>query len=98
MISKGNVMARILLQILGDTNIPSEGNLPFTNLDLITDRTTVDAVPDLYDGSHPKDINRTIRQELSKTIIPTSHGHVPAALNFFVEAKAPRGGANVAKR
>lgn len=91
-------MAKILPKILSDPDIPSEGNLPFTNLDLITNGTTVDAVPDLYDGSYPKDINRTIRRELCKTIIPTSHGHTPAAPNFFVEAKAPRGSADVAKR
>lgn len=39
-----------------------------------------------------------VRQDLNKTVIPTSHGRAPAAPNFFVEAKAPRGGADVAKR
>lgn len=97
-ISESNVMSKIIPTILGNTDIPNEGNLPFTNLDSITDGTTVDAVPDLYDGSYPKDINKMVRQDLSKTVIPTSHGRAPAAPNFFVEAKAPRGGADVAKR
>ncbi|KGQ07756.1 hypothetical protein BBAD15_g6917 [Beauveria bassiana D1-5] len=97
-ISEGKVMADILPTIRGNSEIPNEGNLPFGNLESITNGTTVDAVPDWYDGSYPRDINRTIRQELCKTIIPTSHGHAPAAPNFFVEAKAPRGGADVAKR
>ncbi|KAM3522944.1 hypothetical protein MY4038_008388 [Beauveria bassiana] len=97
-ISEGKVMADILPTIRGNSEIPNEGNLPFGNLESITNGTTVDAVPDWYNGSYPKDINRTVRQELCKTIIPTSHGHAPAAPNFFVEAKAPRGGADVAKR
>ncbi|TQV90119.1 hypothetical protein IF1G_11228 [Cordyceps javanica] len=97
-ISEGKVMSGILPTICGSADIPNEGNLAFTNLDSITDGTTVDAVPDLYDGSLPKDVNKRVRQELNKTIIPTSHGRAPLAPNFFIEAKAPRGGADVAKR
>ena len=97
-ISEGKVMSGILPTICGNANIPNEGNLAFTNLDSITDGTTVDAVPDLYDGSLTKDIDKRVRQDLSKVIIPTSHGRAPVAPNFFVEAKAPRGGADVAKR
>ena len=91
-------MANILPIIRGNTDFPNKGNLPFANLDSITDGTTVDAVPDLYDGSYPKDISKVVRKDLSKTVIPTSHGRAPVAPNFFVEAKAPRGGADVAKR
>ncbi|ATY62549.1 hypothetical protein A9K55_007579 [Cordyceps militaris] len=96
--SEGNVMAKILPKVLGDADIPSEGNLPFTNFDSITDGTTVDAVPDLFDGSHPKDIHERIKQELSDMIIPTKHSLVPVVPNFFMEAKAPRGGADIARR
>ncbi|KAK8148182.1 hypothetical protein G3M48_000222 [Beauveria asiatica] len=94
----GKVMADILPIIRGNTNIPNKGNLPFANLDSITDGITVDAVPDLYDGSHSIELHKTVRQDLGKTVIPTSHGRAPVAPNFFVEAKAPRGGADVAKR
>ncbi|OAA48546.1 hypothetical protein NOR_01796 [Metarhizium rileyi] len=97
-ISEGNVMAKILPAILGDADLPSEGNLPFTNLASITDGTTVDAIPNLYDGVYPKDVDRSVRQDLNDMIIPTTHGRAPAVPNFFVEAKAPRGGADVAKR
>ncbi|TWU72058.1 hypothetical protein ED733_002927 [Metarhizium rileyi] len=97
-ISEGKVIADILPIIRGSSDIPNEGNLPFSNLDSITDGTTVDAVPDLYDGSHSKELDKTVRQGLSKTVIPTSHGRAPIAPNFFMEAKAPRGGADVAKR
>lgn len=97
-ISKGKVISDILPTIRGTTEIPSEGNLPFTNLDSMTDGTTVDAVPDLYDGSYPKTVHQIVRQDLSKMITPTSHGRAPLAPNFFVEAKALRGGADVVKR
>ncbi|KAM3446845.1 hypothetical protein MY3296_009281 [Beauveria thailandica] len=81
-----------------EQNLIDHGNLPFANLDSITDGITVDAVPDLYDGSHSTELHKTVRQDLGKTVIPTSHGRAPVAPNFFVEAKAPRGGADVAKR
>ncbi|OAA44189.1 hypothetical protein NOR_03917 [Metarhizium rileyi] len=97
-ISKGKVIADILPIIRGSSDIPNDGNLPFANLDSITDGTTVDAVPDLYDGSHPKELDKIVRQGLSKTVIPTNHRRAPIAPNFFMEAKAPRGGADVAKR
>lgn len=97
-ISEGKVMSDIIPTIRGSAEIPNEGNLPFTNLDSITDSLTVDAVPDFYDGSHSKDIDKGVREALSKVIVPTNHGRAPVAPNFFVEAKAPRGGADVAKR
>ncbi|TWU71214.1 hypothetical protein ED733_000263 [Metarhizium rileyi] len=97
-ISEGKVMSSILPIICGHTTILYEGNLQFTNLDSITSDATVPAVPDLYDGSYPQDIRKEVRRDLTKTIIPTNHDRAPVAPNFFVEAKAPRGGADVAKR
>lgn len=97
-ISKGNVMAKILPKILGNADIPSKDNLVFSNLDLITNKTTVNAMPDLFDGSHSKDLNKIVRQDLSKMIIPITYGMAPVAPNFFLEVKAPRGAADVAKR
>ncbi|KAK2598209.1 hypothetical protein QQS21_005686 [Conoideocrella luteorostrata] len=97
-ISESEVISNILPTIHGNINIPSEGNFPFTSLDSITDETTVKAVPDLYDRSYPRDINTIVRTKLSSTIIPTSHRHALAVPKFFVEAKAPRAGADVTKR
>ncbi|KAK2593661.1 hypothetical protein QQS21_008630 [Conoideocrella luteorostrata] len=98
-ISKRKVMYSILPIICGnDAGIPHEGTLPFTNLESMTEGATVKAVPDLYDGTNPTRISRIIRQDLNKSIIPTSHGCAPLAPNFFLEAKAPRGGADVARR
>ncbi|ATY65041.1 hypothetical protein A9K55_005004 [Cordyceps militaris] len=91
-VSKGKVMADILPTIRGNSEILNEGNLPFANLKSITNGTTVDAVPNWYDGSYTKEISKTVRQG------PTSHAQAPVVPNFFIEAKAPRGGADVAKR
>ncbi|KAM3435124.1 hypothetical protein NHJ13734_005694 [Beauveria thailandica] len=82
-ISEGKVIADILPIIRGNANIPNEGSLLFTNLD---------------SGSYQKQVSKIVRQDLNKTITPTTHGRAPLAPNFFVEAKAPRGGADVAKR
>ncbi|KAM3566334.1 hypothetical protein ARSEF4850_000747 [Beauveria asiatica] len=97
-LSESVVVADILPAVLGNARIPCARNLHFNNLDSLTDGATVNAVPDLYDGSHPVDINIAVRQELNKTIVPTSHDHAPAAPNFFLEAKPPSDGIDVAKR
>ncbi|TQW00239.1 hypothetical protein IF1G_00170 [Cordyceps javanica] len=94
-ISQGNVIARILPKILGDSDILSEGNLIFTNLDSITDGTTVNPAPDLFNGSRSKDVDKIVRQEPSKTIIPTSHTRAPVVPDFFLEARMAT---DVAKR
>ena len=60
LISKA-VMADILPIIRGKSEILNEGNLTFTNLELITNKTIVDVVPDWYDGSHVKEISKIIR-------------------------------------
>jgi hypothetical protein len=63
----------------------------------------VKAVPDFFDGARAGDIHTKIRNadeegNLNKLIIPTKHASAPVAPNFFLETKAPRGGADVALR
>jgi hypothetical protein len=96
--SEGTVMRNVIPIIAGDSDIPNEGNLPFTNIESITGGATVKAVPDFFDGARPGNIDKTVRDDLSEMIIPTKHADVPVAPNFFLEAKAPRGGADVALR
>lgn len=91
-------MSDILPIMYGDTDILNEGNLFFNNLDSITGDTTVNAVPDFFDGIHPVSIKKEVRTSLNKMIIPTNHGQAPVAPNFFLEAKAPEGGAGVLRR
>ncbi|KAK2590379.1 hypothetical protein QQS21_011942 [Conoideocrella luteorostrata] len=98
-ISEGKVMSRIFPTMRGDANIPNEGDLPFTNLDSITHGDTVNAKPDFFDGTYPSHVSKTVQQDLYNTIIPTSHDlPPPLAPNFFFEAIARRGSADVAKR
>jgi hypothetical protein len=96
--SEGTVMRNVIPIIAGDADIPNEGNLPFTNIESMTGGATVKAVPDFFDGARPGNIDKAVRDDLSQMIIPTKHADVPVAPNFFLEAKAPRGGADVALR
>lgn len=98
--SEGTVMRTIIPMIAGDYDIPNEGHLPFTNLQSMTKEATVKPVPDFWDGSPPDALNSTLRddKELNPRIIPTKHPRAPVAPNFFLEAKAPSGGVDVARR
>ena len=78
-------MSDLVPILCGNADIPNEGNLPFTNFDSITNGITVDAVPVLYDGGRLRDIVKAIREDLSRTIIPTNHGRAPVVPNFFLE-------------
>jgi hypothetical protein len=97
-IDEGEVMRDVLPKIYGDVDIPHKQDLLFTRLESITDKTTVDAKPDFYDGAPLESIDKQVREDLSPYIIPTGHRMAPVAPNFFLEAKAPKGGADVAKR
>ncbi|KAL8904592.1 MAG: hypothetical protein Q9171_006997 [Xanthocarpia ochracea] len=54
--------------------------------------------PDLYDGALPQRIDRRVRRELGKQIVPCNNTSLPAAPNFFLEGKSEGGRADVAKR
>ncbi|KAK4449822.1 hypothetical protein QBC34DRAFT_83452 [Podospora aff. communis PSN243] len=96
--SEGTIMRKVIPIITGNTNIPNEGNLQFTNFESLTEGLTVNAVPDFFDGAPPGDIDKSVRESLSQRIVPTKHADVPVVPNFFLEAKGPGGGAHVARR
>ena len=98
--SEGTIMRTIVPKIAGNTRIPNEGHIPFTNLVSMTKECTVKPVPDFWDGARPGDLHEAIRdlKDLSKKIIPTKHTTAPVVPNFFLEAKAPSGGIDVARR
>lgn len=97
-VSEGKVMSNILPIIVGNADIPNEENLRFTNLDSITEEVTVNPQPDFFDGARPEDLHKEVRSKLNKTIVPTKHTKAPVAPNFFIEAKAPSKGVDVALR
>jgi hypothetical protein len=97
-IDEGEVMRHVFPIIAGNSDIPNKENLQFTRLDSMTGGVTVDPKPDFYDGARLEDIDKSVREELGPYIIPTGHRTAPVAPNFFMEAKAPHGAADVAKR
>ncbi|POR35194.1 Uncharacterized protein TPAR_04599 [Tolypocladium paradoxum] len=74
------------------------GEVPFTNLDHLTDGTLVPGNPDLYCGARPEQLDRTVRRELSNTIIPSTQHDLPIVPNFCLEVKGPDGTLSVASR
>ncbi|KJK75288.1 hypothetical protein H634G_09306 [Metarhizium anisopliae BRIP 53293] len=80
------------------SNTPNESNIPFTNLISLTDESTVQAVPDSFDGAKASDLHSVVRRELNELVIPTKHANVPIIPNFFLEAKGPSGSVSVAEK
>lgn len=71
-------------------------NAQFAKLKPLTDGTIVAAKPDFYYGADPKDLDRSIRDELAGDIIPSAWEDRPMAPNFFLEVKGPKGTSGVA--
>lgn len=97
-ISEGKVMTTVLPIIYGGADIPNEGDLVFTQLESMTNDITINVKPDFYDGACPKAIDKQVREDLGRYIVPSTHQHAPAAPNFFTEARPPQGEADVVKR
>lgn len=49
------------------------------------------AKSDLYYGTHPKQLDRQVRNELIGHIISSTKDDLFITLNFFLEAKGPNG-------
>jgi hypothetical protein len=98
--SKGGVMRKLVPVIAGSAKIPNSGGVLFSNLASITDGITADVKPEFYDGARSGDIDAVVSKDLNSLIIPSSINAVrrPAAPTFFLEAKAPWGGADIARR
>lgn len=58
----------------------------------------MEPVPDYFDGARTADVYVQVRRDLENIIIPTEHGDVPVAPNFFLEAKASSGSTYVGLR
>jgi len=96
--SEGTLMRTVVPVIAGNLNIPNEGHLPFVNLDSITNDTTVKPAPDFFDGAQPSSVDKQVREDLDKIIVPTKHPTVPIAPNLFLDAKSLTGSFAVATR
>jgi hypothetical protein len=56
---------------IGDSKCAA-GEIPFTNLEHLTDGTLVPGNPDLYYGARPEQIDRNIRRELERRIVSST--------------------------
>lgn len=74
------------------------GEIPFTNLDSLTDGTLVPANPDKYYGARPEQLKRSVREELNGLIVPSTQHDLPIAPNYFLQVKGPDGTPAVALR
>jgi hypothetical protein len=94
-----NAMAKVVPIIAGDSDdrYPSQADVPFGHLELM-DKDLVKPKPDLYYGAKPEQIDRQVRDELGKYIVPSSDTSLPAVPNYFLEGKSTKGRADVAVR
>ncbi|KAK7421021.1 hypothetical protein QQZ08_010142 [Neonectria magnoliae] len=81
----------------GDTRCVAS-DVPFANLDHLTDGSLVCAKPDLYYGARPEQLHPKVRAELSNLVVPSTQDDLPVAPNNFVEVKGPDGSLSVATR
>jgi len=97
-------MNSVIPIICGNADIPNQQNVLFTELEPVTTYDiAVKPKPDFFDGANLRDIDKKVRDKrdtnsLYSLIIPTKHSTFPVACNFFLEAKAPSGGAHVLRR
>lgn len=65
-----------------------EENLLSMNLQPFAD-DLANAEPDIYDGLNPSDVDKQLRKDLDRFIVPTSHGRAPIVPTFFFKIKGP---------
>lgn len=93
---RADVMNSIIPIICGDTDIPAQQNVLFTELDPLTTDDVIKPKPDLFDGTRSQDVCEMVKdgddeQNLCSSIIPTKHPKVPVAANLCLEAKGRSG-------
>ena len=74
------------------------GQIPFTNLEALTDGTIVSGNPDRYYGARPEQLSRQIRDLLYRQIVPSTQDSLPMVPNFLMAAKGPDGQMSVVMR
>ena len=67
-------------------------------MEAFADGQLTSAVPDLFYGARPEQVDLKVRRDLGKHIIPSTDKSLPVAPNYFLEAKSHGGRLDVAKR
>ena len=96
--TEDDVKATVLPFILGATNIPASRNVVFKNLAPLTNGTIANNQADYYEGSRPAELEKRVRDDLGRYIVPSTDTSRPCLPNFFVEIKGPGGSGIVLKR
>lgn len=73
------------------------GQVPFTNLEALTDGSLVPGNPDLYYGARPEQLDQQAWIQLNKHIAPSTQYDLPIVPNFFLNAKGRDGTSGVAQ-
>ena len=95
--NEGEVISQVLPTIHGQPRYPSGQNVRFGNLDPLADGLVVPQ-PDYYQGQDTGAGSRQLRNQLSNSIVPSSHEDYPFLPNFFTEVKGRDGKIGVAQR
>ncbi|KAK7959742.1 uncharacterized protein PG986_004596 [Apiospora aurea] len=82
---------------IGDRKCVS-GQIPFNNLDQLTDGSLVPGNPDRYYGARPEQLDRRIRADLDGFIVPSTQHDWKIMPNNILAVKGPDGSAAVAAR
>lgn len=99
-VKEAQVTASVIPMIEGDIGVSNHvaGQIPFTNLEHLTDGSLVSGNPDRYYGARPEQLPRQVRAELSGSIVPSTQEDLPILPNFLLAAKGPDGSSAVASR
>ncbi|KAI3318349.1 hypothetical protein HD806DRAFT_526295 [Xylariaceae sp. AK1471] len=73
------------------------GQVPLTNLEDPTIDLLVPGNPDRYYGARPEQLDRQVRTQLGKHIVPSTQHDLPIVPNFFLNVKGLNGTLAVAK-
>ena len=92
-------IVKVVPIIAGDSDDrrPFAADVPFGHLEPV-DKDLVKPEPDIYYGAKPEQVDRRVRDELGKYILPSSDTSLPAVPNYFLEGKSAKGRADVAVR
>jgi hypothetical protein len=97
---EAQVMSKVIPIIEGDVrdSKSTASDVIFASLEPLTDGTLMPAMPDLYYGARPEQLDRKVRQDLERYIIPSTQHDLPIIPTFSLEAKGSDGSLSVATR
>ncbi|KAM0260896.1 hypothetical protein ACHAQJ_002515 [Trichoderma viride] len=89
--STTDLRAIVTSALEGDEADHMSTNVPFTNLDHLTDGKLAPANPDLCHGTRSYLVHHLVRKRFSSVIVPFNRDNAPIAPNFFLEIQDTQG-------